>query len=105
LTQENVVLFRLAGGIAPPLRRRLLGLLSDAPIGHASTIVLGLEEYFLGAIAALMSRDEAGRAQRCGLCATAPFFDSTTGFQIALEITPGRFILVSFRAPKTEILV
>jgi hypothetical protein len=32
--------------------------------------------------------------------ATAPFFDSTTGFQIALEITPGRFMVVSFRAPK-----
>ncbi len=27
-----------------------------------------LEEYFLGAIAALMSRDAAGRARRCGLC-------------------------------------
>ena len=54
--------------------RQAIGPAGDAEVAAPSasrsllkTIVPGLEDYCLGAIAALMSRDAAGRARRCGL--------------------------------------
>jgi hypothetical protein len=49
--------------LATPKRRH-----DSASQSLLKTIVLGLEDYCPAAIAALMSRDEAGRARRCGLC-------------------------------------